>query len=93
MKMCRNKLGIEVTVLSVIVQTILLFEHPLFQEKKIIIIIVFQAFEHPRLKLSNIQTPTPYGVRMGGAKCLLAFNSLCGARMGCLLPFDMQSMN
>ena len=62
--------------------TIQLFEHPppLFQEK--CLISVFQAFEHPRLKLySNIRTPTPRGALTGVPERLLAFDSLCWARV------------
>ena len=47
-----------VTVMSLIIWTIQLFEHPTvpFQEKGLII--VFQAFEHPRLKPISINTYT-----------------------------------
>ena len=45
-------LGIEVTVLSVIVQTILLFEHPLFQEKN------YYYYYYYYYCISSIRTPT-----------------------------------
>ena len=48
------------TVITLIIQTIQLFEHPPFPAKRLII--VFQAFEHPRLKLL-FQYPNTYTLR------------------------------
>ena len=63
-------------VMSLIIGTIQLFEHPLFQEW---LIVVFQAFENPHLKLlSQYRTPTPCRAWTGIVKCLLAFDSFYG---------------
>ena len=52
--------------LTVIIQTIQLFEHPLFQKKRLIV--VFQAFEHPGSKLL-FQHPNTYTLWSSNGGC------------------------
>ena len=58
--------------------------HPIIRTPEKCLIFVFQAFEHPCLKLlsqyPNTYIATPRGAQTGVAECLLAFDSLCGTR-------------
>ena len=67
-----------VTVISLITQTIQLFEHPLFQEKWLI---VFQAFHTPTLEII-IPISEHLQARSGVAECLQELDSACVTQWG-----------
>ena len=76
------------TIMSLIIRTIQLSEHPPFPGK---MINYCHLNTHVWNYYSNIRTLTPCRARMGVAERLPAFDSLCGARMGVaerLLAFD-----
>ena len=64
------------TIITLIIRTNQLFEHPPIPGKKINYV---HLNTHVWNYYSNIRTPTPCGARTGVAERLLAFDSLCGA--------------